>query len=216
MDKLGRDTFESESKAEIFEKYEWDDLWFQDANDRDVKRVLLIGDSITRGFRPFINLLLRNEKMVADQLATSKAVDNPHFCRLIDYTISQQPGCDSIHILLGAHGSHLNISEYENGFKKIIDHLVTSYPEKKILIANYHTFRKAGVLGEIHDKNSIYFERGNVAHKIAVEYGLAFVDLCSIMIDRNDISDLYADDGVHLKENGYKLLANKVYEHLVN
>jgi len=212
MDKFGRDTFQSEINTEKLERWEWDDLWFQEANNSSVKRVLFIGDSITRGFRPFINSLLNNENRVADQLATSKAVDNPYFCTLIDYAVAQQPTCDIIHILLGAHGSRIDIAEYEIGFRKIIEHIVISYPQKKILIANYHDFRKGGQLSEFHDKNNVYFERGNVACKIAKEYGFDFVDLHSVMDNRTNYTDLYTDDGVHLTDAGYKLLAEKVYE----
>ena len=109
-----------------------------------------------------------------------------------------------------------SIPAFENGLRKIVEHMINTYPEKKILLANYHTFRKGGNLSELHVRNEIYFERGNIIRKIAAEYGFPFVDLFSVMKDRNDISDLYADDGVHLREKGYKLLADKVCEYLLN
>lgn len=212
MDKFGRDTLEIENKIGKLEKIEWDDLWFQEADNKSVKRVLFIGDSITRGFRPFINSMLNEQNRVADQLATSKSVDNPYFCSLIDYAVSQQPDCDIIHILLGAHGSHINILEYEKGFRKIIEHLVIKYPEKKFLIANYRPFRNSKNLSELSENISLYTERGVIMKNVAEEYAFPFVDLYRVIADRNEIFDLYTSDGVHLKDKGYELLATKVYE----
>ena len=44
---IKRDTYEFDTIKEKFERIEWDDIWCQDANITDKKRVLVIGDSIS-------------------------------------------------------------------------------------------------------------------------------------------------------------------------
>ena len=139
MDVFGRDTIEFENNKKL-EKIEWDDLWFNDANDETVKRILFLGASMIRGFRPYVNELLYNDNRVADQLATSKSVDNPYFFNLIDYAISQQPKIDIIYIVFGGHGSHLNISEYEKYYREMIKYLMENYSDKKLVISNLVPF----------------------------------------------------------------------------
>ncbi len=211
MDILGRDTYEFENSGHVLERIEWDDLWFQEADNENTKRILFLGDSITRGFRPIINKRLEKDGYVADQLATSKSVDNPYFFNLVDYTISQQPDCEVIHILLGGHGCHLEIEDYEKGFENIITYLIRNYPQKKLFIANYHPFRKAGELSDFSDRSDLFIKRGVSMEKISQKYGIPFVDLYNVMAQRDDFWELYSNDGVHLTEKGYSVLADKVY-----
>ena len=74
-----KDTYVFGEQKTKLEQIEWDDLWFQEATDTLSKRVLLIGDSITRACRAMINKRLNPLGVVVDQLATSKGNDNPFF-----------------------------------------------------------------------------------------------------------------------------------------
>lgn len=60
----------------IVEQYEWADFWWDNA-DRDGARVLLIGDSIARGYWPAVSAALQGVCFV-DRLATSKGRITPH------------------------------------------------------------------------------------------------------------------------------------------
>ena len=88
-----KDTYEFGEQKTILERIEWDHLWFQEATDTVSRRVLLIGDSITRACRNVIYQRLSPLGVVVDQLATSKGNDNPYLIPLIDYAIAQQPSC---------------------------------------------------------------------------------------------------------------------------
>ena len=77
-----KDTYDFEGKGQL-ERIEWDDLWYQEADDPKARRMLLIGDSITRGMRPFANELAAAVGGVADQLATSKSMDHPLLTALV-------------------------------------------------------------------------------------------------------------------------------------
>ena len=55
------------------EKIEWLDVWIPDTNERGLPRVLLVGDSITRGYGKQVEAGLKGKAYVA-RLATSKSL----------------------------------------------------------------------------------------------------------------------------------------------
>lgn len=214
MDELGRDTFE-EKNIHRLEKIEWDDLWFQEANNEEMKRVLFVGDSITRGMRPFINEMLAEENAVADQLATSKSVDNPFFLQLLDYAVAQQPKCGIIHILLGGHGGSLEISEYGKHYGKIIEYVTEKYRDKKIILASFTPLREREDLSKCTSGNERIVKRNEIAEKTAEKYNIPFADLYNVIDSAPDSEKLYTWDGVHLTDEGYKKLAEKSFSEIV-
>ncbi len=214
MSTFCKDTFEEKNSTEL-ETIEWDDLWFQEANNENIKRVLFIGDSITRGFVPFINEMLMNENTVADRLTTSKSVDNPFFFDIIDYAIAQQPKCEVIHILLGGHGNHLEISDYEKDYKKIIKYITEKYSDKKFILASFTPLRKTDNLKENRESNDNIVKRNAVAKKTAEEYGFTFVDLYKVINNSENSEKFYLHDGVHLTDDGYKALAEASFSEII-
>lgn len=62
----------------IRERIEWADIWVTDANKNDLPRVLLIGDSITKGYFSEVEKHLAGKAYCA-RLTTSKCVSNPSF-----------------------------------------------------------------------------------------------------------------------------------------
>jgi hypothetical protein len=60
----------------VREKIEWLDIWIPNTNDHALPRVLLIGDSITRGYGKAVETGLK-DKAYAARLATSKSLGDP-------------------------------------------------------------------------------------------------------------------------------------------
>jgi len=60
------------------ERIEWCDVWIPQANDSKLPRVLLVGDSITRGYYGRVAAQLANVASVA-RLTTSRSVCDPLF-----------------------------------------------------------------------------------------------------------------------------------------
>ena len=58
------------------ESIEWLDVWVPQANQEELPRVLLIGDSITRGYYPGVESRLKGKASCA-RLATSKSLCDP-------------------------------------------------------------------------------------------------------------------------------------------
>ena len=200
-----KDTYEFGEQKTPLERIEWDDLWYQEATDTTSKRVLLIGDSITRGCRNMINDRLSALGVVVDQLATSKANDNPFFIPLIDYTIAQQPSCCVLQLWLGHHGGHQTPEEFGKDYEKILCHLMEKYPDKKLLIVCQTPVREMGNIEVLSVRNDRSIARGTEAKRLAEKYDLAYLDAYTPLIDK---PELYTQDGIHLLENGCQLLAD--------
>lgn len=199
-----KDTYEFEERNIPLERIEWDDLWYQEADDTTCTRVLLIGDSITRGFRAMANQLLNEAGAVADQLATSKGLDNPFLIPLIDYAVAQQPGCRVIQLCLGHHGGHQSGDEFREDYDRILAHMTAKYPDKKLVIASLTPVRDRTNLNELSARNDRVLVRREMTREMAEKYGLTYVDLYQPLVDR---VEFFGPDGIHLLENGYKLLA---------
>ena len=68
-------TYEENTRNVALETFEWDDIWYDHVPDNTKPRILMVGDSISRGYRfNVINNL--NDTYHTDGWATSKAVDN--------------------------------------------------------------------------------------------------------------------------------------------
>ena len=75
-------TYAFKDRKERLETYEWDNVWWECADDCETPRVLYIGDSISCGTRRFATEATENT-ILFDGVGTSKAVDNPLFAVLL-------------------------------------------------------------------------------------------------------------------------------------
>ena len=204
--------FERKNKSSKLEYIEWDDLWYQAADNTKMRRVLCIGDSISRGTRPFLNLILNAKNTVVDGLATSKAVDNEFLIPLIDYAIAQQPSCCNILIGLGAHGFHIPAEQFGKGYSDDVELISNNYPGKKLILSTIIPIRNSDNTCELSPKNDIVCGRNAQIKNIASRYKLPVFDIYEFLIKRRDLAELSQADGVHFTDEGYKLLAKAAAE----
>lgn len=191
------------------ETYEWDNLWWEHANDAENKpRALIIGDSISCGYRGFVNEALGGS-MYADGLGTSKSLDNPHFTKLIDYVAGQQQRCKVIQFNNGLHGWHLSEEAYKAYYEQMVHYLKENYGDRKLLLVLSTPVRVAGNLSQLAERNDIVIERNRAVCEIAQKEGIEVLDLYSLVIDH---PEYHSADGVHLTEEGYRLLAKTCVE----
>lgn len=194
----------SRGKNVVLEEYEWTDFWW-DNRDIDAKTVLLIGDSQTRGMRPYFSQICPQLK--ADMFATSKCVDNHDYMRELKYVLEGYK-YDCVFFSHGLHGWHLDIDDYEKKSTEMLDLLAHTGAE--IIIESCLPVALPGdkyILDA--ERNDIVNERNRVLKKLAEERGLAYIDLYGTVIDMADIRDR---DGMHYNEKGYRLLAQKLAE----
>ena len=200
-------TYEVE-RERMLETYEWDNIWWEHAEDEEKNRILLVGDSISCGYRGFINKIL-DKKAFADGIGTSKSLANDSLIALIDYVFVQKKNYKIIQFNNGLHGWHLSADEYENYYDKTIMHIKEKYPEVKVVIARTTPLRTKEKIDEYDKQNAMVKERNNAAIKVAKKHGLAVNDLYSVI---EDFPQYYKNDGVHLNDEGYEKLAQKCVE----
>ena len=199
-------TYERE-KTEKLETYEWDNLWWEHADDTEGKdRVILIGDSISCGYRGLVNEYLKGQ-IYADGLGTSKGLDNAFFFSLIDYVIGQQKNCRLIQFNNGLHGWHLSVQEYKECYQEFVRFFKEGYPDKKLVLALSTPVRKLGNTEELDDRNEEVIARNQAVLEIADSEGIRVNDLYAPIIGH---PEYYSPDGVHLKPEGYQVLARQI------
>ena len=99
------------------ESIEWCDIWLSHANETNLPRVLLIGDSITRAYYPEVEKYLEGKAYVG-RLSSSAFISDPVLLKQIEMVLSQYK-FDVIHFNNGMHGWQHSEKEYEQGLSKI-------------------------------------------------------------------------------------------------
>ena len=194
------------------ETYECDNIWWEHAPDIEKKRVLIIGDSITCGYRDVVNKMLNGE-IYADGYASSKAIDNPFLLPALELMIAQS-NCSLILFNNGLHGFHLDGTEYKENYERVIKELREKYPDKKFaIVLTTPTREKDNPENLDKEKIEITHARNNAAKEIATEYGLDVIDLFEMLI--NEDWHLWRDI-VHLHPEGYEKLAAVVTDYIRN
>jgi GDSL-like Lipase/Acylhydrolase family len=186
------------------EYIEWCDIWISHANETNLPRVLLIGDSITRDYYPGVEKHLEGKAYVA-RLATSRFASDPVLLQEIALVLDNTK-FDIIHFNNGMHGWQHSEEEYRAAFPKIIETIRTHAPRAKLVWATTTPLKVSnpGNSKEASDK------------RIAArnEIGLQCIKAQNIVVD--DLNALvrghpeYHSDNVHFNGNGVRLEAAQV------
>ena len=115
------------------ESIEWCDIWISHANETNLPRVLLIGDSIARDYYPEVEKQLAGKAFVA-RLATSRFVADPVLLKEIELVLSDAQ-FDIVLFNNGMHGWQHTETEYQNGLPKFIKAIRTHAPKAKLIWA---------------------------------------------------------------------------------
>ena len=195
-------TYEFERHYETRETYEWDNVWWDQANVKQATRVLYIGDSISCATRRVATQVSGNT-LLFDGFGTSKAVDNPYFMKSLRLFAEQE---GERHVVLfnnGLHGWHLeDQSDYARAYEDFLVQLLEEFkgtPEMLLLTTH--------VADGERDKRVQVRNEGVSA--LAKKYDLPVIDLYSVTKEH---AELLSSDGVHLLPEGYRLLAEALVD----
>lgn len=183
------------------EYFEWISTWCDATTENDLPRVLLVGDSITRGYQEKVRELLKGVCRV-DYIATSYAVDTKmynalieNFCKDSDYAL--------VHFNHGLHGIHMTKRTYKSRLKKLLARI-----NGKIMLATSTVVYEAGNK-KLHKTWKRKLEERNAALKeLSEECGYKIDDLFEASLTV-PIECRYSD-GTHYEPEGYALLAERV------
>ena len=162
------------------EHIEWSDVWIPGANKTDLPHVLLIGNSITRGYYKKVEQTLKGKAYVG-RLSNSKSVGDPALLEEIAVVL-KNTHFDIIHFNNGLHGFDYTKEEYDKNFPKLIKIIRRYAPKAKLIWATTTPVRA----GEKMKDFAPITERLKIRNEIALKYinreGIKVNDLWNVLV----------------------------------
>ena len=195
----------AQTKPPVREDIEWLDVWLPNTNSHDFPRVLLIGDSITRGYGPQVEADLRGKAYVG-RLATSKSLGDPALLEEVALVLQEQ-AFDVIHFNNGMHGAGYSEEEYAAALPVLLATLRRYAPNAKLIWASTTDVRQRNHLETADPKTDRIVQRNRAAAEIVERENIPIDDLFSLVRGH---PDYHAQDGVHFSDKGSEILAAQV------
>ncbi len=193
----------------VRENIEWLDVWIPGNNTKDLPRVLLIGDSITRGYYKTVEDQLKGKAIVA-RLTTSKSLGDPAYLDEVRLIAGQVP-FDVIHFNNGMHGWGYTEPEYAAALPELVAVLRKQAPKAKLICGNTTPVRTSGKLAQLDAKTERVKVRNSDVSKLMATEKIAVNDLFGLVIDK---PEWFSNDGVHLNAKGTAALGEQVANHV--
>jgi lysophospholipase L1-like esterase len=195
----------AQTKPAVREDIEWLDVWLPNTNSHDLPRVLLIGDSITRGYGPRVEADLKGKAYVG-RMATSKSLGDPALLEEVALMLQEQ-AFDVIHFNNGMHGEGYSEEEYAAALPALLATLHRYAPNAKLIWASTTDVRQRNHLETADQKTDRIVQRNRAAAAIVQKENIPIDDLFSLVRGH---PDYHAQDGVHFSEKGSESLAAQV------
>jgi hypothetical protein len=189
----------------VRERIEWIDIWITDADKTDLPRVLLIGDSITRGYFGSVEKHLAGKAYCA-RLTTSKCVSDPTFNDDLKLMLKQY-NFSVIHFNNGLHGWGYTEDQYRDGLVKTVVAVKEHSGDAKLIWASTTPVREKSNLETFAEQTNRVKVRNQLASEIMTEQHIPTDDLFELVKDH---ADWTSGDGVHFNGQGNVALAKQV------
>ena len=189
------------------ESIEWCDIWISHANETNLPRVLLIGDSITRGYYSEVEKRLAGKAFVA-RLTTSAFLTDPMLNQQIALVLDNTK-FDLIHFNNGMHGWQHSEEAYRKAFPGFLATIQKHAPGAKLIWAATTPLRESTNTPP-RNPRAASNERVAARNAIALEFTKAQ------NIPLNDLNALvqshpeHHSDDVHFNREGIAIQAEKV------
>jgi hypothetical protein len=202
---------EPKTTTPSLESIEWCDIWISHANETNLPRVLLIGDSITRDYYSEVEKRLAGKAYVA-RLATSRFVADLVLLKEITLVLDGTK-FDVIHFNNGMHGWQHTEDEYRKAFPQFLAALRAHAPQAKLIWATTTPLRDGKAV--IYDTKAGYSDervaaRNAIAAEIVTEQKIPIDDLNASMRGHPE----YHSDNVHFNAQGIQIQAAQVSAHV--
>jgi len=189
------------------EAIEWCDIWISHANEMNLPRVLLIGDSIVRDYYPEVEKRLAGKAFVA-RLSTSRFVADPVLHKEIEVVL-EGTKFDVIVFNNGMHGWQHSEVKYREAFPKLIKTIRAHAPKARLIWATTTPLRDGkGVTGDTKAEYSDerIAARNVLAAEVVAARKIQTVDLNAAVRGRRELHS----DNVHFNGQGSQILAAQV------
>jgi hypothetical protein len=189
------------------ESIEWCDVWISHANETNLPRVLLIGDSITRAYYPDVEKNLAGKAYVG-RLASSAFISDPILLKQIKMMLEEYK-FDVIHFNNGMHGWQHSEKEYAEAFPKFLKTIRQYAPNAKLIWANTTPLKVSPNLpadNQTQATDERIAARNAIALKFVQSQGIPVDDLNTPMRDHPELHV----DNVHFNAAGIAIQAKQV------
>jgi lysophospholipase L1-like esterase len=189
------------------EGIEWCDIWISHAAETNLPRVLLIGDSIARGYYPAVEGALGGKAFVA-RLATSAFLSDPMLNQQIALVLDNTR-FDVIHFNNGMHGWQHSEDEYRKAFPGFLANLKEHARGAKLIWATTTPLKEstnAPPASPTQATNARVAARNAIALEYVKAQGIPVNDLNALVLGHPELHS----DGVHFNREGIALQAKQV------
>jgi lysophospholipase L1-like esterase len=193
------------------ESIEWCDIWISHANETNLPRVLLLGDSITRAYYPRVEKQLAGKAYVG-RLATSRFISDPVLLQEIALVLDNNK-FTIIHFNNGMHGWQHSEEEYRQAFPQLLKTIKAHAPGARLIWANTTTLKDSKPLppgDQTHSSDERIAARNNIALEYVNQAGIPVDDLNTLGKGHPE----YHSDNVHFNDQGIALQAGQVAGHI--
>jgi len=196
------------SAKQRLEAIEWCDLWQPNQTKSGLPRVLLIGDSITRGYYPVVQKQLEGKALV-DRLSSSAFVSDPMLLAQVAMVLDNTP-YDIVHFNNGMHGWQHSEEEYRGGFPAFVETIRKHAPSARLIWASTTPLKESVPVkpGEPRPSDERIAARNTIALEIVKPQGIAVDDLYTPMVGHPELHP--EKDKVHFNAQGTELLGRQV------
>src|SRR5258707_1339911 len=165
------------------ESIEWCDIWISHANETNLPRVLLIGDSITRAYYPEVEKHLEGKAYVG-RLSSSAFISDPALLKQIEMVLGQYK-FNVIHFNNGMHGWQHSEKEYAQALPKLLKTIQKYAPNAKLVWASTTPLKVSPTLppgNQTQATDERIAARNAIAQKIVKAKGIPVDDLNTPML----------------------------------
>jgi hypothetical protein len=176
------------------ERIEWCDIWFTDAEKEERPRVLLIGDSIVRGYFGPVEKAL-GDMAYCGRLTTSRSICDPVFFQELRLVLSQYK-FDVIHFNNGLHGWGYTEEAYAAAFDKFLRVLREESQGAQLIWASTTPVQPGSGMGERQGRVA---KRNSIASERVAKAKIPTTDLNARSLEH---PEHFSKDGVHFSAQG--------------
>lgn len=191
----------------LLERIEWSDVWVVNAHKKSRPRVLLVGDSIVKGYFAGVEKDLAGKADCA-RYATSKFMGNPDYLAELAILLKGYE-FDIIHINNGLHGWAYTEKQYEASFPKLLDTIKKHAKSATVIWAATTPVRTGKDLAQLSKTTERVKARNRIAEDFAGKHGIPVNDLYALVVDH---PGYHAPDGTHFSSDGKAAQAKQVAE----
>jgi len=172
-------------------------VWVVNADRDNLPRVLLVGDSIVKGYYDVVERSLEGKANLA-RYATSKFMGNPDFLAELEILLRGYE-FDAIHINNGLHGWGYTEEQYRESFAGLLDCLSKYANDATVIWSTSTPIRQSEDLSQLDEKNARVVERNRISVEVMAEHAIPLDDLYGLVVDH---PEYFSQDGVHFNEQG--------------